>query len=140
MYAKLSRGNVSGVAPPISFYIPWQVIRYMACLCSSYGADIKQVRPNSKRKVGKTVIWLETPSTAEKILNPSRFDGTNVLKKRKHRKQKVAGSKKSELKYDGMAKIVVTKYTPIRLDYSHNNCLKIWTTNTTKNHNTADCF
>ena len=51
MYAKLSRGHLTGLAPPISFYIPWQVMQYMACLCSSYGADIKQISPKTK-KVG----------------------------------------------------------------------------------------
>lgn len=71
-------------------------------------------------------MFLENQGTSEKVFNPARFDGTNYLGKRKYSKQLNSESKKYELEYNGEARVVVSKYTPIRFDYEYkNNCLRV---------------
>ncbi|XP_057290872.1 uncharacterized protein LOC130613562 [Hydractinia symbiolongicarpus] len=57
---------------------------------------------------------VSSAKNAEKIFNPVRFDGTNYHVKRKYRKDK-----DNILQYDGMSKVAVSEYAPIRLEYAH---------------------
>ena len=41
--AKLSRGSLTGLAPPVTIFLPKQVMGMLASLCCSYGADIKNI-------------------------------------------------------------------------------------------------
>ena len=68
MQAKLSRSN-------------WQIMRYIAPLCVSYGADIKPIPPKTKKHKGELIIWLQIIEAAKKIFCPSRFDGSNYLRR-----------------------------------------------------------
>ena len=41
MFAKLSRGNITGLAVPIVIFLHWQIQKSIAGLCTGYGADIE---------------------------------------------------------------------------------------------------
>lgn len=121
IHAKLSRSNVTGLAAPITLFIPGQVMNYMSSLCANYGAEVVIVQP--KRKLGgKTVIFIESGDCASKIFNPVRFDGTNFLSKRKFKKVVEPSSSSTKKKqqttvYDGHVKVPICKNTPIRFQY-----------------------
>lgn len=120
MIAKLSRGRMTGLAVPVNLFIPWQVMRYLVCLCKNYGAKTEYIAPKNKRKrLGKIKVKIEDAETAEKIFNPSRFDGTNYLSKRKFKKVEGVST------YDGMARVVVSLHTPLCMEYAHNH-LKVF--------------
>ena len=129
MMGKLERGNLTGLVPPVSIYVPWDVMKHVCSMLTSYGVVLKVVNKDKKKKkseLKKIVMFLETQETSEKVVNPARFDGTNYLGKRKYSKQPNPESKKYELQYNGEARVVVSKYTPIRFDYeSKNNCLRV---------------
>lgn len=120
MHRKLGRGSLTGLSPPINICVPWQIMRSIASMATSYGADLKVVnKDKTKRKeFEKMLIWLEENSS-KKIFNPSRFDGTNFLAKRKFRRMVNVESGKRELIYAGEARVVVSKYTPIHMEYVH---------------------
>ena len=42
IHAKLAR-NITGLAVPISIFIPWQIQRHINALCTGYGAEVKMV-------------------------------------------------------------------------------------------------
>lgn len=55
MLSKLCRGQNIGLAPPVTLFIPWQIMRYLVCLCKNYGAEVECVLPKSKNK--KIIIF-----------------------------------------------------------------------------------
>ena len=117
---KLARGNLTGLAPPFTIYIPKQVMRYMVGLCTGYGADIKIVNADKVKKE-KLIIFIENETAAKKIFNTNRFDGTNYLAKRMFKKVLNPDTKKTETKYAGLAKVVLGCETPIRFDYIYHS-------------------
>ena len=118
MYEKLTRGHLTGLVPPFTTFIPWQVFRYLSALVVGYGAHMKL--PTGKRKrPDKMIIWVESDEGAKKIWHNKRFDGAFYLTKRMFRKKLNPESKKPESVYDGYSKVVVSKYTPIRMEYSY---------------------
>jgi hypothetical protein len=118
--AKLTRGSLTGLAPPISLYLPPQVLRYFASLCTSYGAEIKVISKTGKNKKGKMFLFICKSCTADSIFSPSRFDGTNYLVKRHFQKKLNIETGKLEQAYAGHAKVAVSNYTPIRFEYNYN--------------------
>lgn len=120
MNRKLGRGNLTGLAPPISMFVPWQVMRFIASMATSYGARMHIVNKDKTRRKchEKMIIWLEE-NCSDKLFNPSRFDGRNFLAKRSFKKLLNEETNKRELVYAGEARVVVSKYTPIQMDYFH---------------------
>jgi len=90
--------------------MPLQIYNFFSSLCVGYGGEIKVT---SK----KTVIFLENMSKVKQIFHPKRFDGTFFLSKRKFEK-KINENQVQKMVYAGCAKVVVSEYTPIKIDYS----------------------
>ena len=65
----------------------------------AYGADIKNINKGKKNNV----LFCEKLSSAKKIFSPSRFDGSNYLRKRFFTKSVDAVSKIKETIYSGCA-------------------------------------
>ena len=42
VYEKLRRSHLTGLAPPITTFMPIQVFNFLSTLCVGYGADIKK--------------------------------------------------------------------------------------------------
>ena len=111
--SKLSRSKVTGVCGPLTMMIPWQVFRTLLCIFIGYKADTRYISGKKKgSSKEKQIVFIEQQSSAEKIWSPSRFDGTNYLCKRFFTK-----NKSKQTMYNRCAKIVVSKHTPIRMDY-----------------------
>lgn len=85
MLRKLARSKLTGLAPPVTMYIPWGVMKLIGGLCACYGSDVKPVEGKKKGK-GKLLLFVENIETANKLFDPTRFDGTNFLVKRVFRK------------------------------------------------------
>ena len=66
-------------------------------------------------------LFIEKVSTADKLFCSSRFDGTNYLVMRHFQKKFSRETGKREQMYAGHAKVAVSKYTPIRLEYNYGN-------------------
>ena len=105
MHEKLRRSHLTGLAPPITTFMPIQVFNFFSTLCVGYGADIKKTPK-------KIVMFLDKEDGATKLFHPKRFDGTYYLCKRKFEKK---ANKVSE--YAGCAKVVVSLYTPIKFEF-----------------------
>jgi hypothetical protein len=99
-------------------YIPWGVMKLIAGLCTCYGSDIKPVEGRKKGK-GKLLLFVDKIETANKLFDPTRFDGTNFLVKRTFRKTVNELTKKKQVTYHGSAEVVISKYTPIHFEYAH---------------------
>jgi len=110
MLEKLRRSHLTGLVPPIVIFMPLQIYNFFSSLCVGYGGEIKVT---SKR----TVIILENMSKVKQIFHPKRFDGTFFLSKRKFEK-KINENQVQKMVYAGCAKVVVSEYTPIKIDYS----------------------
>ena len=83
MHSKLMSSHLPGLAPSIGIYLPWQIMRFVAAVPTSYGGDIKPIAPRKSRgnDKGKLIIFLEKEETATtKKLNPPRFNGMNYFK------------------------------------------------------------
>jgi hypothetical protein len=59
MLRKLVRSKLTGLAPPVTMYIPWGVMKLIAGLCTCYGSDIKPVEGRKKGK-GKLLLFVES--------------------------------------------------------------------------------
>ena len=116
MHSKLSR-NVPGLANPISLFIPWQVQRHLNALCTGYGADIKVVCKKKNKDV--IYIFIDKEIQAISLFHPQRFNGTNYLAKRRFHTVLNNETKKQEWKCTGIGKVVVSNYTPIKLEYDY---------------------
>ena len=122
IYQKLSRGNHTGlIEPPINIQVPWQIMRNIVSMATSYGASLKIVnKDKTKRKrYERVIVWIGA-STADKVFNPSRFDGTNYLAKRKLKNESCEenGGKRRKV-YDGEARVAFSDYTEMRFEYMH---------------------
>jgi len=98
MLEKLRRSHLTGLVPPVVIFMPIQIYDYFSSLCVGYGGDIKKTTK-------KTVIFLENMSKVKQLWHPKRFDGSYFL------------CKIQKMVYAGCAKVVVSLYTPIKLDY-----------------------
>ena len=123
--SKLSRSKLTGLVPPITFFIPWEVMSNFAGIFVAYGAEIKNV--NKGKKNDKVVLFCEKLSSAKKIFSPSRFDGSNYLRKRFFTKSVDAVSKIKETIYSGCAEFVFSINTPLRIDYVYSTSKAIIT-------------
>ena len=109
IYEKLRRSHLTGLAPPITTFMPIQVSNFLSTLCVGYGADIK--------KTGKKIVmFLDKENGASKLFHPKRFDGTYFLCKRKFEK-KLNENKVQVSHYAGCAKVVVTLHTPMKFEF-----------------------
>ena len=115
IHAKLSRGKLTGLAPPLTIFIPWQIMRHLAGLCTGYHCDIKNICYG--KSTDRLIIFIEKPVAADKIFCVKRFNGMNYLAKRFFKKEKTPGDGK--LTYNGCAKVRVSISTPIRLEYKY---------------------
>ena len=113
MYEKLRRSNLTGLASPITIFFPLHVMCHIAGMCTGYGVDIKLTTSSQARRgkssQEKLIIFIEKEKTSKKLWNFKRIDGTFYLAKRFFKRSNT--TKKNE--YNGCAKVVVTKYTPI---------------------------
>lgn len=108
---KLSRSKATGLASPVTLFIPWGIMKYICGMCGAYSCRMKSVQ--------KVInITIENMSSANKLFDPTRFDGTNFLVKRCFRKVLDEVTNKRTIKVHGSAEVVVTKNTPISLDYT----------------------
>ena len=93
------------------------------------GCGVRNIlRKSGKRKrdpPSQLQFFIESQEVVEKIFAPNRFDGTYYLAKRFF----VKGKGKSDDVYSGMARVVVTRETPIEFVYKR-----------TKEHLTVSCF
>ena len=105
---KLGR-ETTGLAPAIKLYIPWEVAQHVFQIFQGYGAEFHEVKKNKMRRL---VLWVNEDAIARKIFNPKRFDGTYFLSKRIYKKDE-----SGKLQLSSIAKVVVSKGTPIQVDY-----------------------
>ena len=121
MKAKLTRGRLTGLAPPMNIKVPWQIMKFIVSMATSYGAQFKVINHPSKTKrqqqIMERIVMFIEEGTIEKLFNPARFDGTNYLANRFFQKLVNPKTKERELQYCGEARVIVSKYTPIQFDY-----------------------
>ena len=139
MYKKLGKKHLTGCIHPIKEFIPSEIFDLLVRMFAAYGSTVHNVYPKKKRTAKKRkqsrrtiqeptkiYVWIEKPSSCDKIFAPWRFDGTNYLAKRVFAKKLIPGTRKRELAYDGQAVVAVTEETPIRLEYDcKTNIVKI---------------
>ena len=41
---KLGRSKSTGLAPPVTIFIPWGIMKFICGLCTAYGSDVKSVK------------------------------------------------------------------------------------------------
>lgn len=119
IYSKLTRSKLTGLVPPITFFLPWEIMSKIAAYFVSYGSDIKNIAKGEKND--KLIIFCEKLSSAEKIFSPSRFDGTNYLRKRFFAKIVDPVTKVRENTYNGCAEVVFSVQSPLRIDYHYSS-------------------
>lgn len=103
---KQTHSKATGLVSPTVLFIPWSVFRHILTLVRGYGGDVNA----SKKTIG---VVIAKQATARKLFSPARFSGQNYLARRKFNKQ---GDGKYH--YSGRSAVVVTKNTPMRLDYN----------------------
>lgn len=113
--SKLSRSKATGKSPPISMFVPEEVMVTMEGICVACGVRRieRQWKKSSKTLLKKLHISIDTREVAQKVFAPARFDGTDYLAKRFFCKS----NDSSEMVYNGLARVVVTPETPICMDY-----------------------
>ena len=86
MKAKLTRGRLTGLAPPMNIKVPWQIMKFIVSMATSYGVQFKVINHPSKTKrqqqIMERIVMFIEEGTSEKLFNPARFDGTNYLANR----------------------------------------------------------
>ena len=55
--SKLSRSKLTGLIPPVSMFIPWEIMGKIAALSVGYGSDIKNT--SKGKKSDKVIVFVE---------------------------------------------------------------------------------
>ena len=92
--SNLSR-NSDSLNGTYEIFVPWPIMKYIADMCIGYGADFTD-----------NVFTVKNESTADKIFNKKRFNGTDYL-----------FYKKENIPNDGCAKVLISIDTPLRFEY-----------------------
>lgn len=79
MTNKLGRSHLTGLVPPITLFVPWQVMRTLAGFCTGYGVLIKFVDSKKTHRKEKLFIFIENMQTAERLWSIKRFNGEKLL-------------------------------------------------------------
>ena len=121
--AKLSKGKLTGLLPPVNIFVPPSIMSKIFALCVGYGGEMNhEYRGNGKRKKAvKTSLTITGKRSASSIFHPTRFNGTNFLKKRFFRTVIDPYSKKKKKAYNGNAEVVISGRTPFILEYDYRN-------------------
>lgn len=104
---KQTHSKATGLVNPIVLFIPWMVFKYILTLIHGYGGDVNFA---SSKKIE---VVITKQATARKLFCPAQFSGQNYLGKRKFKKQA-----NEKYHYSGRSAVVVTKNTPVTIDYS----------------------
>lgn len=110
------KGHLTGLATPVKMFIPYQVANQIVALFTGYGADVNFVSPVQVKKE-RIVIFITKKETAHSVFHPKRFNGSNFLCKRKFGKQLVGDGGKQKSVCQGVAKVVISHFTPMKVDY-----------------------
>ena len=111
---KLVRSKSTGELQAISLFVPPRVMSSIEGICIGCGVrDVTRLRGKSKKDPPKKIrLFIDSEEVARKVFLPARFDGSNYLARRSYRK-----NSSGELQYSGVARVVVTKLTPILFEY-----------------------
>ena len=102
----------TGLMVFVKLYVPYNIFRHICTLCAGYGANMSC----SNDKAVHFSVAIRSLVTASKVFCPARFEGENFLQKRHFSTLKE--NRRSVLKYQGKAAVVVGEKTPILLEYS----------------------
>jgi len=109
---KLTHSRATGLATPVTLFIPLLIFRHILTLIRGYGGDI--VNDNKK-----DIICCTLPiRCVKRLFSPRRFSGENYLQKRVYSKHLEDG--KTTLKLKEKSHVVVSDSTPFLLQY----CIK----------------
>ena len=113
---KLGRGRNTGLQPPLTILLPWQVFTHLSKLICKYGGCCECKDKKNKEKL--FTISISSEACARKIWHPMRI-GKSYLGKTKYNKVKTekGGVAVQKSHFCGVAKIVVCHNTPITISY-----------------------
>ena len=112
---KIGRGKNTGLQQSSTLFFPYQIFIQFAKLAKGYGGDFTSSRDN-KGVLKDLVVTITSQETSKMVWHPCRLCGSNYLVKRKFKKLCLEG-KNNISTYDGHARLVVTKQTPVTIKY-----------------------
>ena len=109
--AKLGRSRMTGLVSPVVLFMPYAIFKHLWVLVQGYGGIVE-----TARKGEKITLKISKAETASKIWSPARFSGENFFAKRHF--EKIPEGGRVIQHYSGKSLVVVTKATPIQMDFS----------------------
>ena len=81
MMGKLGRGNLTGLVPPVNIYVPWDVMKHVCSMLTSYGVVLKVVNKDKKkeRALRKLSCFLKIKERVKKCLTQQDLMGPTTL-------------------------------------------------------------